>query len=56
MKNVTHTYDNGFKPKKVIIKDNYKYYPTSYLYKTEPRQGVISSLANPAFNIVFSSL
>lgn len=33
MKKVTHTYNNGFKPKKVVLKDNYNFYQTSLLYK-----------------------
>ena len=32
MKNSTETYNNGFIPKKVILKDNYNFYPTSKLY------------------------
>ena len=33
MKNVTHTYNNGFKPKTVTLKDNYTFYPLSFIYK-----------------------
>jgi 1-acyl-sn-glycerol-3-phosphate acyltransferase len=33
MKKVTHTYNNGFKPNKVVLKDNYIFYPKSLTYK-----------------------
>ena len=33
MKNSTETYNNGFIPKKVVLKDNYNFYPSSKLFK-----------------------
>lgn len=33
MQKAKYEYDNGFKPKKVEIKDNYNFYPSSFIYK-----------------------
>ena len=29
----THTYDNGFHPKEVILKENYKFYRKGFFFK-----------------------